>query len=302
MRFYARRPVQFAGLALALALAACSSDSNEPSSDAITAEDAESIGFAIMGSLQGSTIALTQFDFSPVGPLLATGPAARITRPSALMFGGPTDCPSFEPDPAPDADEDGVPDDMTYDFGSGTCDEEAEDGSINYSGSVRVTDPGATLGYDLTIDGLRIQFTPSGPGQSERIDWDGFRSLRGSSSAILLDEAFEFAFSIGGDQLFSLNTTWDLDFVADTPGSITWSSLPAGSLTVDGGFDIVGDGARFILIVDTVQPLDYDPLCADFVGGVVRAWAQGRESEGAVQVTFNACGVAPTVVFVSNPT
>jgi hypothetical protein len=302
MRFYARRPVQLAGLAMALGLAACSSDSNSPPSDAITAEDAESIGYALMGSIEGSALAMTDFSFSPFGPVLAVGPTFRTARPQALMFAGPTDCPSFEPDPAPDADSDGVPDAMTYSFDSETCDEETADGTIDYSGAVHVSDPGATLGYDLTIDGLRIHFTPSGAGSTESIDWDGFRSLRGSSSAILLDEAFEFGYSIGGDQLILLRTTWDLDFVADTPGSITYGDLPAGTLSVDGGFDIVGDNARFILIVDTVQPLDYDPLCADFVGGVIRAWAQGRESEGAVQVTFNACGVAPSVVFVSNPT
>ncbi|HSE27983.1 MAG TPA: hypothetical protein VLA95_07100, partial [Gemmatimonadales bacterium] len=79
------------------------------------------------------------------------------------------------------------------------------------------------------------------------------------------------------------------------------SDLPAGDLDVDGGFVVEGQGERFILVVNTLAPLSWDPVCFDFVGGTVRVYAQGRESEGAVQVTFNACGVAPSIVFVSNP-
>lgn len=301
MRFHPRRPVQIAGLALALGLAACGGDSTAPRSDSITEADAESIGYAVMGSLYGSLYGLTDYEFSLFGPLvLSRGPALGV-RGNPQLF-GPTDCPSFEPDPFPDADTDGVPDNTVFSFDSDTCDETTESGTTNYFGSVRVSDPGANVGYDLEINGLGITFTPSGPGNSEGIRWDGFRSLQGNSSFVSLDEGFDFSYLVGPSTVLRLRTQWDVSFTADVAGSIAFGAdLPAGDLDVDGALTAEGEGERFILVVNTLAPLAWDPVCGDFVAGTVRIYAQGRESEGAVQVTFNACGVAPTIVFVSNP-
>src|SRR5690606_38531563 len=117
MRFHPRWPVQFAGLALALGLAACGGDSTAPRSDSITEADAEPIGYTVMGSLYGSLYGLTDYQFSLFGPLAAArGPMLGV-RGNPQLF-GPTDCPSFEPDPEPDADADGVPDNTVYSFDS----------------------------------------------------------------------------------------------------------------------------------------------------------------------------------------
>lgn len=301
MRFPARRSLQIAGLALILGLAACGSDSTAPQSNSITEADAESIGYAVMGSLYGSAFGMTYYEFSLFGPLLARGPAAAAVRGNVQFF-SPTSCPSYEPDPFPDADTDGVPDNTTFSFDSETCDTSNESGTTDYHGAVRVTDPGANLGYDLDIIGLGITYTPADDSPTEGIEWDGFRQLRGNASAISLAEGFDFRYLADGSPVLRMRTEWDVDFVADVAGSIAFGSdLPAGDLDVDGGFVVEGQGERFILVVNTLAPLSWDPVCFDFVGGTVRVYAQGRESEGAVQVTFNACGVAPSIVFVSNP-
>jgi hypothetical protein len=301
MRFHPRRPVQIAGLALALGLAACGGDSTAPRSDSISEADAESIGYAVMGSLYGSLYGMTDYEFSLFGPLFSVQGTALGVRGNPQLF-SPTSCPSFEPDPFPDADGDGVPDNTVFSFDSATCDETTESGTTNYFGSVRVSDPGSNVGYDLEINGLGITFTPAGPGNSEGIRWDGFRALQGNSSAISLDEDFEFRYLVGPSTVLRLRTQWDVSFLADVAGSIEFGSvLPAGDLDVDGAVTAEGEGERFILVVNTLAPLVWDPVCDDFVDGTVRIFAQGRESEGAVQVNFNACGVAPTIVFVSNP-
>jgi hypothetical protein len=244
---------------------------------------------------------MTDYEFSLFGPLaLSRGPALSV-RGNPQLF-SPTSCPSFEPDPAPDGDTDGVPDNTVFSFDSDTCDETNESGTTDYFGSVRVSDPGTNVGYDLEINGLGITFTPSGAGNTEGIRWDGFRSLHGNSSVITLDEGFEFSYLVGPGTVLRLRTQWDVNFIADEAGTIAFGSdLPAGELDVDGALTAEGEGERFILVVNTLVPLAFDPLCYDFVGGTFRAYAQGREGEGAVQVTFNACGVAPTIVFVSNP-
>lgn len=302
MRFHARRPLQIAGLALALGLAACGGDSTAPRSDSITEADAESIGYAVMGSLYGSLYGLTDYEFSLSGPIAPSRGPVLSVRGNPQLF-SPTSCPSFEPDPFPDADTDGVPDNTVFSFDSDACDGTTESGTTDYSGSIRVSDPGANLGYDLEINGLGVTFTPAGEGNTEGIRWDGFRSLQGNSSVITLDEGFEFDYLVGPSTVLRLNTQWDVSFIADVTGSIVFGAdLPAGDLDVDGAFTAEGEGERFILVVNTLTPLAFDPVCYDFVGGTFRVYAQGRESEGAVQVTFNECGVAPTIAFVSNPT
>ena len=303
MRTTVRRSAQFAGLSLVLALAACGGDSTSPTSDSIAEEDAEAIGFAVAGSLYGSLYGITDYEFSLFGPLvLNRGPAAAAYRGNIQLF-SPTSCPSFEPDPYPDTDADGVPDNTTFSFNSESCDSSDETGTTDYHGSVQVSDPGSNAGYDLEINGLGITFTPADPAQdSEGIEWDGFRNLQGNSSAVSLAEAFDFRFQIDGSTLVRLRTQWDVDFLADVDGSIVFGDpVPAGDLDVDGALTVEGEGQRFILVVNTLSPLGWDPACGDFTSGTFRAFAQGREGEGAVQVTFNACGVAPTIVFVSGP-
>lgn len=309
MRFHSRFPARFAGLVLALALAACGDEGappgpgpspEDPPPGGLTAADARPIADAVIPGLFLSIAAITQPMPSLAGPLFGVAEAATLGAGARLS--SPVSCPSFEPDPFPDADTDGVPDNTVFSFDSDTCDETTESGTTNYFGSVRVSDPGANLGYDLEINGLGITFTPAGPGNSEGIRWDGFRSLQGNSSVITLDEGFDFSYLVGPSTVVRLRTQWDVSFVADVAGSIAFGSdLPAGDLDVDGALTAEGEGERFILVVNTLAPLAFDPLCYDFVGGTIRIYAQGRESEGAVQVTFNACGVAPTIVYVSNP-
>lgn len=302
MRSPVRKSAQIAGLALALALAACGGDSTSPTSDSIAEEDAEAIGFAVAGTLYGSVSGLTDYEFSLFGPLLLNrGPAAAY-RGNVQLF-SPTSCPSFEPDPFPDADGDGVPDNTTFSWDSESCDSSDDAGTTDFHGSVRVSDPGANAGYDLDINGLGITFTPADPAQdSEGVEWEGFRHLQGNSSAVSLAEGFDFRFLVDGSTLLRLRTQWDVDFLADVAGSIAYGDpVPAGDLDVDGALTVEGEGQRFILVVNTLSPLGWDPACSDFTSGTFRAFAQGRESEGTVQVTFNACGVAPTIVFVSGP-
>ena len=301
MGYRRSRPLHLAGLSLMLGLAACGGDDTGPSSSSITEDDAPTIGQAVIANVYASASGLANYEFNIAGPSLAIARSGFATRSFARAFFSEDSCPSFLPDPFPDADADGIPDNTTFSFDSATCDQDFEDGSVNYSGNVIVSDPGTTLGYDLVIDDLTITVTPN-LGDPESIRWGGGRSLRGGPNSLSLEEAFEFTYYADGSPLVLLRTAWDVEFVADDPGSITEvGALPDGDLTVDGGFDVEGPGDRFLLVIDTVSPLQYDATCLDFVGGTIRAYARGREEEGAVQVTFNACGVEPSIIYVSGP-
>ena len=299
-----RRPrsLHLAGLSLLLGLVACSSDDTGPSSSPITEDNAETIGQAVISNVYASASGLSNFEFNIGGPALALAGRGSAVRSLGRAFFSETSCPSFMPDPFPDADEDGIPDNTTFSFDSATCDQDFEDGSVNYSGNVIVSDPGSTLGYDLEIDDLAIVFTPTA-GDPEAIQWDGDRSLRGGPNSLSLHEAFDFTYFADGSALVRLRTGWDVNFAADEPGSISEvGMLPAGDLTVDGGFNVEGPGEQYLLQVETVSPLQYDPACLDFVGGTLRAFVRGDEGEGAVQVTWGACGTEPNIIFVGQTT
>ena len=302
MGYRRSRPLHLAGLSLVLGLAACGGDDAGPSSSPITEDNAPTIGQAVIANVYASASGLSNYEFNIGGPALAVARAGFATRSLASAFFSEDSCPSFMPDPFPDADADGVPDNTTFSFDSPSCDQSGGDGSINYSGNVIVSDPGSSLGYDLVIDDLAITFTPT-VGDPEAIGWGGERSLRGGPNSLSLHEAFDFTYFANGSALVRLRTGWDVDFTADEPGSISEvGMLPAGDLTVDGGFNVEGPGEQYLLQVETVSPLQYDPACLDFVGGTLRAYVRGEEGEGAVQVTWGACGTEPNIIFVGQTT
>jgi hypothetical protein len=294
--------MHLAGLSLLVGLAACSSDDNGPSSGSITEDNAETIGQAVIANVYASASGFFTYEFNLEGPAFALSGTGSATRGLGRAFFSETSCPSFMPDPFPDADEDGIPDNTTFSFDSATCDQNDENGSVNFSGNVIVSDPGSALGYDLEIDDLSIVFTPTA-GDPEAIQWGGDRSLRGGPNSLSLHEAFDFTYFADGSALVRLRTGWDVNFTADEPGSITEvGPLPLGDLSVDGGFNVEGPGEQFLLQVETVSPLQYDPACFDFVGGTLRAYVRDNEGEGAVQVTWGACGTEPSIIFVGQTT
>jgi hypothetical protein len=285
-------------LALAsLALAACS-DNTEPSTDPLTAQNAQAVGAAA-----ASTADLALLAVNPMVPTFGDGFALLFAagrplapRPAFAPPAGspPEGCPAASS--LTDTDGDGVPDDATWTYTAELCTEtDIEGNSSVITGSVGLSDPGLTAGYDLDLNSLTATYYENGATTpAARLAMDGQWGLRGTSDALSLAQHYNFALTVGNHSAVLANT---LDVAFDAAADdIAWGvPLPDGTLTIDGAWQVDADDQSHHLVLYTPTPLTYDDACGGFVGGALQATGEG----GAVTVAWTACGVH-TSVFVPN--
>jgi hypothetical protein len=196
------------------------------------------------------------------------------------------DCPAASDQT--DTDGDGVPDNATWTFSAANCTETDIEGNSNVViGTVVISDPGLTAGYDLHLNDLTGSYYQNGEtAPLLQLAMDGDWALRGTSESLLLDQAYDFALTVQDERVTLAN---DLAVAFDaTGGPIAWgASLPDGTLTIAGDWLVASSRERYHLTLATLEPLVYDDACGGFVGGVLQATGDG----GEVQTTWTACGV-----------
>lgn len=297
MRFTPRRPAALA--ALALGLGACGSSSTGPASDPLAQADTLFVENLVLPSLRYAVSGLAGYDASPYGPLLPFGTVGIAPAEPAALFSGSKDCPTFEPDPFPDADGDGLPDRTTFSFDAAICDTADENGTTDRRGALRLSDPGASPAYDLDFLGFGIVRTTLPGGLEQAARSDGTRRLRGTTSAVGLAEKLDFRYDVTPGTGYRIRTDWRLDFTATEPGSITSGGiLPAGTLALEGEVTVESGARRLVLAVQTIEPLVHSPFCGNPVAGSFRAFVPGHEAEGEIRVSYGTCPVGPSVTFV----
>ncbi len=288
---------------LGLALVACGS--SEPNVDELTPENSAAVGAIAVGAVStgiaglnpsavtGGGIGIPGF---AVGSLRAPGLNLSLTGSS---FSGP--CPAVSS--TTDTDGDGVSDNATYTFTAADCTTTGQDGSrLVLTGSFRISDPGATLGYDLAITNLKFEaFSAGSNTPATSINFSGGRGVRGSPTTATLTDALETIVQVGGERV-TLRSALQLGFTAAAGTSIDFNAnqLPDGTVQLAGGFELRSKQGNFNLVMSSATPLNYDADCAtgDIVGGTMRAAASTSQNAAAVQVTYNGCGQAPSVIFV----
>ena len=288
-----RNPSRHLAGALLLAaagLGACS-DSSGPSTDPLTARNAQSVGAAA-----ASTADLALAAIQPAVPNFAGGFPLFFANGRSIAGGLTFSPPGVIPDcPAAsdqtDTDGDGVPDNATWTFSAANCTEtDIEGNSRVVIGTVVVSDPGLTAGYDLHLNDLTGSYYQNGEtAPLLQLVLDGDWALRGTSESLLLDQAYDFALTVQDERVTLAN---DLGVTFDaTGGPIAWGApLPDGTLTIAGDWLVASSRERYQLVLATLQPLVYDDACGGFVGGVLQATGNG----GEVQTTWTACGVHTT--------
>ncbi len=308
------KTLQFAklatGLSLALGAAACSD--NGPATVELTAANSPVVAAA---AIQAMNLSLDGLDSDAVdiagfaGSFGAPVMAAIYPNGQPAAFSGPNGCPSFTPDPPVDSDGDGVPDNALFTFDPQFCTFQGDSGTMMITGSVRVSDPASVaIGVDVAFNQVTFaQFQNGATDPVLALVYDGTRSLRGQPTSLTLDENFSVFVQAGGEQAGFSNVA-SLSFTPTGGATIDFDlDLPNGDVDWNGTFSAQSPEGFFVLTVETVQTLSYDAACLNpesgegsIVAGVLRLSAASSDGAGVVQVTFNGCGVEPTVEFAGS--
>jgi hypothetical protein len=308
------KTLQFAkmvsGLGLALGVAACSDSGPEvtqltsANSAAVAAAAVQAMNLSLDG-LDSDAIDITGFGGGFGAPVLAA------IHPNGVpaAFNAPDGCPSFSPDPPVDTDGDGVPDNALFTFDPQFCTLQGEGGTMLITGSIRVSDPASvTIGADVAFN--EVTFAQFENGSTEPLFgliYDGTRSLRGQPTSLTLDENFSVFVQAGAQQAGFSNEA-SLSFTPTGGATIDFDlDLPNGDVDWNGTFSVQSPEGFFVLMVQTVQTLSYDAACLNpesgegsIVAGVLSLAASSSDGAGVVQITFNGCGVEPTVEFAGS--
>lgn len=275
-------------LAATAGLGACS-DSSGPTNDPLSASNAAEVGAAVASSADLAVAAVNPMipTFGGGFPLFSTGGRS---LGGGLTFAPPASPPENCPSPSDltDTDGDGIPDSAVWTFTAADCTETDIDGNRNVvTGSVTISDPGLTVGYDLGLNALTMQYYESGEANPTlQLVLDGDWSLRATSAAISGAQDYTFSLTVQGERV-TLANDLTVDFTAANGSNISWGvPLPDGTLEIDGAWRVSTSRESHSLTLTTITPLSYDDACGGIVAGVLDAHGDG----GTVRVTWTACG------------
>ncbi|MDX2006119.1 MAG: hypothetical protein SFU83_12635 [Meiothermus sp.] len=280
-----------------LALTACG---GMRGGDTLSDAQAQAVGDSIASELESSTASLTASDLVSQGVSSASSaPSALVSNQSAMK---PPACVSFTPDPLSDTDGDGVPDTATYTF---NCTKTRPgSGTKRVTGQAQLSDPGA--GFNLSLTNLETEVRDSQGNPLYTATRSGTRSAARSGSQITLSHDLSVSRQVTGLPAASITNKSSLVFSATGGTVVQGQPLPSGTATVTGAYTWVRGGESFGFALSTPTPLVYDSSCTDdlkIVSGVLRASLGGTSGSGgaggSVRITFNACGVKPSVLFVA---
>ena len=275
-------------LATTIGLGACS-DSSGPSTTPLSASNAADVGAAV-----ASTADLALVGIAPTIPNFGTGFPLFFANGRSIGGGmtfSPPDslpnCPSASN--LTDTDGDGVPDNAMWTFSAADCTQTDIEGNRSVvTGTVVLTDPGLTAGYDLQLNSLTGQYYQSGDTSPVlQLIMDGDWSLRGTSETIAADQDYTYVLTVQNERV-TLANDLAVAFNAANGTAISWGvPLPDGTISIDGAWRVSSSRETHALTLTTVTPLSYDAECAGIAAGVIAARGDG----GTVRVTWTACGV-----------
>lgn len=275
-------------LAATVGLGACNNDPG-PTTDPLTAQNAQTVGAAAASTADLALGALNPAvpDFGGGFPLFfangrSIGGGISFAPPDSLP-----NCPAASN--LTDTDSDGVPDNATWTFSAADCTQTDIEGNRSVvTGSVMVSDPGLTAGYNLSLNQLTGAYYQSGAATPLlELAMNGTWALRGTSDALSLDQNYNFALTVQNEQAILTNDL-GVTFTAANGTAISWGvPLPDGTLAIQGEWQVDASQESHHLVLYTLQPLVYDDACGGFTSGALQATGEG----GAVTVTWTACGV-----------
>jgi len=207
-----------------------------------------------------------------------------------------------------DTDADGVPDDLTVSFSAPSCSTMVDSTTVQWSGSFRVTDPGATAGFNIAYSNVRLRVTALN-GDYFDVAVNGTQNVAATATQATLNQNMTVALAAREGQETvsgSLSQNWTAQYaVAEGQTFTPHGELPSGALTVSGSSTWIGAQGNFAFALSTTSPLVHDAACVDepeFASGVVRAALTGSGGVIFIRIDFIGCGQDPIVTLVGRPT
>ncbi len=287
---------------LVLIVAGCGDSTNAPTDDtsAITQTEAQAVGAEVVGEIAGLSATSSLGDLlNPGGDLPAT---ANPRTPGLARIEG---CPALSETPPTDADEDGIPDDLTLTYDPTICILTSRGGQaeLTVRGAIRIQDLSVSdLAARVTFDAFRAQFTYNDRVVSRQVD--GKVQLETSSAGFVGSDSTRVVQRATGHPNASLTKRWAVTFAADGNDFVVAEPLPDGEFTLIGTLERTAGDRRRSFDVQPVEPLVYDASCvADnrIVAGELNVIFDSNTNYANINIVWNGCGVDPTITLVTGP-
>ena len=261
------------GAMLVLSIAGCS-DSNDPSSTALSEAEASDVAEAVADEGDQSL------------------EAVRID---------PRSC--AEVSDSEDSDDDGAPDAATFTFALPACSFTGfRGGTLEITGTIVLSDPtpqAPDFAYQATLTDLAWRFTTPNQLRSYSAVRNGTRVLTGNAAGLSLSNnvTVERTYPVRDPSTVSHNLL--LTFTPAAGESLTpGEPLPDGTFTKSGTFTWSRDGRSRTFVVTTVAPLEWDASCTTdrkIVAGEIHATL----GDGSyISTVWTGCGEDPTRTFI----
>ena len=277
-------------LVAVLALTACGSSggSNTAGFNDIGEDFAEDIGAA-----------MDEFTFAD-----ATSPKASAASVSSQALPA---CIITNPNPPTDSDGDGMPNQATLTYTN--CTRIGGAGNVwTMNGSRIFSDPdgssatNTTAGFDMQIVSPGFVFEKRTPGGVllKKMTRNGNRAPRLNAGTIRLQHSLTTLIERPSGLLATNVNNLLMIFTPAAGQAIAFNQpLPNGTVTITGSFSHTRGATNYNVNVSTPSALQHGAACASqrFVGGQLRLVFSGTGPVGTLDISFNACGTAPTLVF-----
>lgn len=275
---------------IALGAAACSSGSSNPSTPALSAALADSLGEAVVGDMNVGTSGAT-----------ATGASTTIQASAGAMLASPMASPptctvTRSPGSPTNSDGDAVPDSVRFTFTN--CVFSFPNETDTLKGTIDYIDPTPTT----TDHAIKKVFTDYGwvmvkklTGRVRSVLLSGTRmAIRDTSTITQTDSNMVTTFTFANGNTATHQRTWSFLFTADTAGSIQPDSeLPPGTWNVSGTSTWTHGAATFDLALTTPIPLHFNPACTEFPrfdAGTTRVVVTRLAGTSTITIQHTACG------------
>ena len=280
-------------VALALGVAACSKDGGiAPTTPVMSQAQADSLAQTVLADVDGEITTATLDGASgavATKPVDASAPAGSSTATQCI--------PAKSPTPVTDADSDGVPDSVRFDYAGCVISHPLSTDSL--SGTIDLIDPTkstADHAVKRVFTDFKVVTVHLISGANSSVTENGTRMASHDGTTLQSSETnFRTDFVFAKGSTAEHVRTWESIFTADVAGSIMRDALlPSGTWSVNGTSSWTRGSRSYSLTVTTNPALHYNASCTDaprFDAGKITAVVVRNAQTMTVVIDFTACGV-----------